>query len=347
MNFDVLMPSVLFLVTFAAMFLGRRVETKLKATVENREFKTRDTLVLVAVIVVAVSVIAFVPSYAVIALFMFSYSSLLFTVSYVFSDLKTKRMTIYCVAFLVASVLASVAGLLGVIPSELRFFGILAFAGLAGCTLLVFLFTRLRSAVKQTWYVAALSPALFLLLFVFFNKTFVWFPFLIDVFGITFALLIVIYLNGLFTWKAVFIFAGFITAMDIVLVWVTGQMVQAAKAISGLNLPVLVSFPTVPPMFGADGILFLNLGLGDFFFAGILTSQTLKRFGAKVAVLSLATVCLSFGLFELILLNKSLYDALPVKALPATLPILIGWLPVVGVKLLFDRTRRKKQEPSS
>ena len=73
----------------------------------------------------------------------------------------------------------------------------------------------------------------------------------------------------------------------------------------------------------------MRLGLGDFFFAGILASQTLKHFGKKTAITSLLTICISFGLFELILLNKSLSDALPVPALPATLPILLGWLPAL------------------
>ena len=179
-----------------------------------------------------------------------------------------------------------------------------------------------------------------MLLFFFYNGTEVWFPYLLDVYGIIFALLIVIYLSTLFKWKTVFIFAAFLTAMDIVLVWVTGTMVQAANAVSNLGLPVLVAFPTIPLVTLEGGILLLRLGLGDFFFAGILTTQTLKKFGRKTAVLSLVTICVSFGVFELFLLNKELYDLLPVKALPATLPILIGWLPVVAVKILMERNKK-------
>ncbi len=71
MYFDVLMPAILFFVTLTAMFLGRKAESKLKATVEQREFKTRDTIIMVAIIAVAVSIVMFVPSMAIMAHFPF------------------------------------------------------------------------------------------------------------------------------------------------------------------------------------------------------------------------------------------------------------------------------------
>jgi hypothetical protein len=123
--------------------------------------------------------------------------------------------------------------------------------------------------------------------------------------------------------------------MDIVLVWVTGTMVQTANAVSGLGLPVLVAFPTIPLIIVEGGILLLRLGLGDFFFAGILATQTLKKFGKKTAVISVLTMSISFGLFELLLLNPSDFDALP-----ATLPIVLGWLPIVAVKMLLARKQK-------
>jgi hypothetical protein len=340
MNFDILMPIILFVVTFAAMFLGKKAESKLRTTVEEREFKSRDTILLVATIAVAVSIVVFIPSMALLGLFLFSYSSLLFTVSYAFSDMRAKSISLYCLVFVVASMLAALAGFLGVISSDLRYFGIIAFACFTSLSLIALMYTKRRPDSKRKWYLAALSPALFLLLFAFFSSTFVWFPYLLDVYGIIFALLIVLYLNSLFTWKTVFIFAGFLTGLDIVLVWLTGTMVQAAEHISGLGLPVLVAFPTIPIISSTAGILIMRLGLGDFFFAGILASQTLKHFGKKTAIVSLLTICISFGLFELILLNKSLSDALPVPALPATLPILLGWLPAVAVKMIVERKHK-------
>jgi hypothetical protein len=353
MNFDILMPAILFAVTFVAMFLGKRAESKLKDTVEEREFKPRDTALLVVMIAVALTVVLFIPSMAIMALFLFSYSSLLFTVSYAFSDMRGRRMMLYCGVFIIAGILAGAAGFLGVIPQDLRIYGTLAFAGLAICASVMLVFVKKTVLVKPKWYVAALSPILFLLLFGFYGQTkigfvisgavsFQQFPYLLDLYGIIFAILIVLYLNTLFNWKTVFIFAGFLTGMDIVLVWITGTMVQAAEHISGLGLPVLVAFPTVPVISSTAGILIMRLGLGDFFFAGILASQTLKHFGKKTAIVSLLTICISFGLFELILLNKSLSEALPVPALPATLPILLGWLPAVAAKMFVEKRRKSK-----
>lgn len=346
MHFDILMPSILFVVTLTAMFIGRRAETRLKSTVEEREFKNRDVALMVAMIAVAVSIVVFIPSMALLGLFLFSYSSLLFTVSYAFSNLKAHRTTLYCVGFIVASILAGAAGFLGVMPADLKFYGVLAFACFGALTFLALIYAQGQPDSKQKWYLAALPPALFLLLFAFFSSTFIWFPYLLDVYGIIFAMLIVIYLNSLFTWKTVFIFAGFLTGMDIVLVWLTQTMVQAAEHISGLGLPVLVAFPTIPLISSTEGILLLRLGLGDFFFSGILASQTMKKYGKKTAIASLLTICISFGLFELILLNPELTAALPVPALPATLPILLGWLPVVAIKMFAERRQKPKQEPT-
>jgi hypothetical protein len=332
MRFDILMPSILFVVTLVAMFLNKRVEAKLKATVEDREFGSRDVALLVVIIAVAVSVIVFVPQMTIMAVFLFSYSSLLFMVSYIFSDMRARRTALFCGGFVVASVLAGVIGFFGGFPSDLRVYGGVAFATLALSSFAVLIYARRRADAKPRWYVAALPPVLFLLLFGFFNTTPVWNPFLLDAYGVIFAILIVLYLGTLFTWKTVFIFAGFLTALDIVLVWFTGTMVTAAEHVSGLGLPVLVAFPTIPFITAGGSILIMRLGLGDFFFAGILATQTLKKFGRKTALLSVLTICVSFAIFELLLLNPTDFNALP-----ATLPIVLGWLPIIGWKLLSQR----------
>lgn len=346
MNFDILMPTILFLVTFAAMTIGRKAEKRLKATVEEREFKNRDSALLVIMITVAVSIVVFVPSMAILALFLFSYSSLLFTVTYAFSDLKTHLTALYCLGFVIASGLAVAAGFLGVMPADLKFFGILAFTCLGATAVFALIYSRMVPSKGLRWYLAALPPVLFLLLFAFFSSTSLWFPYLLDVYGVTFAILIVIYLSSLFNWKTTFIFAGLLTGMDIILVWVTQTMVVAAQHISGLGLPVLVAFPTIPLVFLEGGIRITQLGLGDFFFAGVLASQTMKKYGRKTALISLLTIAFSFGVFELILINPELTAALPVPALPATLPILLGWLPVVLVKMALEKGKNPKTEPA-
>jgi hypothetical protein len=337
MNFDILMPLILFIVTVVALSLGKKAEKRLKATVQEREFKNRDAALMVAMIAVAVSIVVFVPEMAIMAVFLFSYSSLLFTVSYAFSDMSSKRLALYCGAFIVVSDMC--IGSLGYLPENLRIPGVIAFGILTAGSFAAWLFAR-ENPQKQKWYLGVLSPILFLLLFFFYRGTGIWFPYLLDVYGIIFALLIVLYIGTLFTWKTVFIFAAFLTTMDIVLVWFTGQMVQAANAVSDLGLPVLVAFPTIPFIFAQGGILIMRLGLGDFFFAGILATQTMKKFGRKIAVASVLTMSISFGLFELVLLNPELAKSIPFQALPATLPIVLGWLPIVAWKLWGERKKK-------
>ncbi|MCL6579679.1 MAG: hypothetical protein K6T73_09935, partial [Candidatus Bathyarchaeota archaeon] len=150
------------------------------------------------------------------------------------------------------------------------------------------------------------------------------FPYLLDMYGIVFAVLIILYLGTLFTWKTSLIFAALLTIMDIILVLFTGAMVSAARHVSVLRLPVLVSLPTLPTI-TTD---YMSLGLGDFFFAGLLGIQTMKKFGKKFAILSVAAMCISFFIFETILLNYEL------KAFPGTLMIICGWLPLVILKRL-------------
>jgi hypothetical protein len=351
MNFDVVMPLVLFLVALTAIFIARKAEPKLKATVEEREFKNRDVALLVIVMGIAIGVVMFIPSMALLALFLFSYSSLLFTVSYAFSDLKKHRTTLLCTGFIAASAIAAAAGFLGLMPPGLSFYGVMAFTIFAAANVVVLIYVRQqKSETKQKWYLAALPPALFLLLFIFFSETGVWMPYLLDVYGAIFAMLIIIYLNSLFTWKTVFIFAAALTTMDILMVWIIpgSPMITAAKAMSGLHLPVMVTFPTVPNVsWILANMRFISLGLGDLFFAGVLASQTLKKFGAKTAVISLLAMSVAAGLSELLILNPDLANALPIKALPETLFLVAGWIPVALVAMYLDRKRNPKQPEGS
>ena len=58
-SLDLAMPIALFLVVTVAMFLNKRVEGKLMATVEEKEFKTRDIILLVVFMAIIISVIAY------------------------------------------------------------------------------------------------------------------------------------------------------------------------------------------------------------------------------------------------------------------------------------------------
>jgi hypothetical protein len=331
MDFDITMPLALFAVTAAAVLLNKRVEGKLRTSFEDREFRTRDAVLFVAMISVAVSVIVFVPQMAIMALFLFSYSALLFTFSYIFSDMSERRAQLLYTGFVIASAASGAVGFFGLFRGDLRFFGTLAFVFLACSAFSALLYDRGRVDVKARWYLAVLPPALFILLYLSYNGTLLWFPYLLDAYGVIFAVLITLYLGSLFTWKNLFVFAGLLTIMDIVLVLFTGVMVTAAKQVSGLGLPVLISLPTLPLVITERGLQYMSLGLGDFFFAGILATQTYKKFGKRTAFLSTLTISLSFAIFETFLLNYRW------GAFPGTLMIICGWLPVVGWKLFAER----------
>ena len=270
MYFDIAMPLALFAVTLVSLFANQRTEPKLKENLQEKPMGVRDAVLLVGFMVVMIFLIVFVRdiNYVLIALYLFAYSLLLFTFTYLFS--KSRR------------------------------------------------------------YLAILPPAGFILLYVVFGVLLddpLWTYYLTDIFGVIFAVLITLYLAGLFTWKTTAIFGVLITGMDITLVLVTRTMVQAAKVALSLRLPVLVTLPLIPPVSN----LRLSLGLGDFFFAGLLGIQTLKKYGKRFAIVCAGAMTISFFIFEVALLN---YWQI---AFPGTLMIISGWAPVVTWKWLTTR----------
>ena len=230
------------------------------ATVEQKEFKSRDIILLVVFIAIAISVIALTTMYApgqifqniLMIVFLGSYTMLLFTFSYVFSKLTKMRAQLISAGFGVASLIAALASLLGPLSDSYSIYRAIAFFVLSGFCFGATIFEQRKTVEnKSRWYVAAQPPALFVLLFVFFNFLYggtlqVWFPILMDVFGFTFAILIILYLSSMFSWKTVGLFAVLLTILDIILVIGTGTMVVAAKQFTGLGLPVLVYLPNVP-----------------------------------------------------------------------------------------------------
>ncbi len=254
MDFDIAMPLTLFFVTLASMLLSKKTESKLKSNLEEREFAMKDAVLLVAGMAVMVSIVVLVPQMAIMTLFLFSYSSLLFIVTYIFSN--------------------------------------------------------------RRWYAAVLPPVTFIALYLLLRGTTLWSTYLINLYAVIFAIVITLYLGTLFTWKTTLVFVALLTIMDTILVLITGAMVSAATTTISLNLPVVVTLPIFPGMNG--GFL---LGLGDFFFAGLLATQTYKRFGKRLAVLSIVTMTASFFIFETYMLN---YRPGP---LPGTIMIICGWIP--------------------
>ncbi len=201
----------------------------------------------------------------------------------------------------------------------------------AYCVLL-FTFTYVFS--KNRWYVGILPPAVFILLYIFVRDTPLWMLYLVNMYGLIFAVLITLYLASLFVWKTTAVFGVLITVMDIILVLVTGTMIEAAEAARGLSLPVMVSLPLIPLIATGNGLLMLSLGLGDFFFAGLLGVQTFKRYGRRFAILTMLGMAVSFFVFEVFLLNYIH------GAFPGTLMIICGWAPLVILKEFLGRRSR-------
>jgi hypothetical protein len=269
-NFDLTMPLTLLTVTFASLFLNLKTGDKLKGVFEDTEFGVRDAVLLVGLMAVMITLVVFVREISVIlmVLFLFSYSLLLYTFSYILA--------------------------------------------------------------KKRWYIGILPPVIFILLYAFLRDSFVWTYYLSNAYGLVFAVLITLYLASLFTWKTTVVFGVLITGMDIVLVLVTRTMVQAASAAVSLGLPVLVSLPLVPLITTGGGLLSIGLGLGDFFFAGVLAIQTFKKFGKRLTIVSVVAMTISFSLFEAFILTSR------IGAFPGTLMIICGWIPVVLVPTLRD-----------
>jgi hypothetical protein len=117
-------------------------------------------------------------------------------------------------------------------------------------------------------------------------------------------------------------------------------MVSAATHVSGLGLPIMVILPIFPQVTSECGALYMSLGLGDFFFAGLLAVQTYKKFGKNAAFLSAAAMAISFFLFEMFILNFNL------RAFPGTLMIICGWALAVLLKVLKDKNVRAESATS-
>ena len=273
MIFDIAMPLTLLLVTLVAMFLSQKAGAKLKSSLEEREMTTRDVVLLAAGMAIVISIIAFVPQMAIMVFFLFSYSSLLFMISYVFSN--------------------------------------------------------------KRWYVSIVPPATFLLLYIFLRDTTLWSDYLVNVYGLIFATLIILYIGGIFTWKTTLIFGGVLTLLDIVLVLVTGAMISALKQTESLKLPFVVYIPYIPPIIREGRWIPMGLGLGDFFFAGLLAVQTWKRLGEKTAFISTIGMVVSFFAFATLLLNYG-----PIF-FPGTLMIICGWAPVALIGIIKARNQKR------
>jgi hypothetical protein len=201
-------------------------------------------------------------------------------------------------------------------------------------SMLLFMFTYLFS--DKRWYLALLPPIAFVLPYIFLRNTALWTNYLSSVYGVIFAILITLYIGYMFAWKSTIVFITLLTAVDVIQVLITRTMQQAAGAMIGLDLPVVVKAPIIPLLIAEDGSLgMMYLGLGDFFFAGLLAIQTFRRYGRKLAILSVIAMAVSFFVFV------PLIQILRLTAFPGTVMIISGWLPLVLWKELRQRKLQK------
>ena len=122
---------------------------------------------------------------------------------------------------------------------------------------------------------------------------------------------------------------------------------QAGARTAGLGLPVLVYLPNVPFVYSTTGaLLSRGLGLGDFFFAGVLAVQTFNKFGKKTAFIAAIAMAVAFGIWEAFL-PDIITGLIPIlgrniQGFPGTLMIISGWAPIVALKLLISRNKTAK-----
>ena len=167
---------------------------------------------------------------------------------------------------------------------------------------------------------AVLIPALFIGVYALFRHTYVWELYLLNFFAVVFAISISVYMGGLFSWKTTAVFVVLLTFMDLIQVLVTGFMVESSRRMVALQLPVMIVVPTFP----SEG--YILLGLGDIFLSGLLSIQSLQKYGRRFGFVSALAIALVFLLFETVLINSN------VGFFPATVFVVSGWLVALGAR---------------
>jgi presenilin-like A22 family membrane protease len=191
--------------------------------------------------------------------------------------------------------------------------------------LLLFIFSYV---ISPKWYLALLSPALFLALYFFY-----WNIYLSDLFALLFVISIALFLGRLFTWKSTVAFVTLLVVMDFIQVLITQYMVISAGKMLELQLPTMVIIPTFP----LEG--YAVLGLGDILLTSLLSIQTLRKYGKRLAVASCVAMAIVFLFVETLLLN---YE---VGFFPATVMIAGGWIIILVIRFLYkEYGKRDLQE---
>jgi len=86
MLFDIVLPSIITVVTIAIVWLYAKLEIKIKSLFEEKEFSIRDAVLLVIAMGAMITVIVFVPHQAIQVLFLTAYAFVLFLLTYIASE---------------------------------------------------------------------------------------------------------------------------------------------------------------------------------------------------------------------------------------------------------------------
>ena len=86
MEFDVILSLILFFVSLGTLFLYDKSEVKVKSLFGENKFRTRDAVLIVLLMGIMVTVIAFTPQLAIMVLILFVYTLFLFLFTYVLSS---------------------------------------------------------------------------------------------------------------------------------------------------------------------------------------------------------------------------------------------------------------------
>ncbi|MEM4143989.1 MAG: hypothetical protein QW445_07630 [Candidatus Bathyarchaeia archaeon] len=171
-------------------------------------------------------------------------------------------------------------------------------------------------------YVSIALTALFALSFMF-----AWNILTLNAFALTAGILFSIMLAAVMDNKSLLFFAAALTVFDIIMVLgPMPLMTSAAEKIITLQLPSIVILPTFPVGGG------MILGLGDVIFASLLTIKTGEGKGWRKALTCALLIAASFTIFTFI---SYVLAGFGIRFLPATPPILAGWL----LNMLFTRSK--------
>jgi hypothetical protein len=86
MTFDIALPIAIFFIALATILLSAKLERRVKSLFEEKEFTMRDSVLLVVAMGGMVTALVFVPSEAILVLFLWVFSVAMFMITYLISQ---------------------------------------------------------------------------------------------------------------------------------------------------------------------------------------------------------------------------------------------------------------------